>query len=232
MLKPLIEPALRIDGLSYYAIVTTWDNANNFKADDLAGFGDDYFNDWYVYVVRDAAGLGAAPQNELQPISNYVSADGTFTHTAFTVDLTVNDEVLILHESLASILVTTIAGKTQILEVSVTSAANAGNVTVGTITTGACLIKSVVLHSDSAQTTDLASAAIYGGAGNVITFISAVEAAQANLDAVDRQISWQGAVRLNTGKVITIDLVGTGVTAVDLTVIIEYEGTVNGAHIV
>jgi len=109
MLKPLIEPALRIDGLSYYGIVTTFTNPTHFNADDLAGFGDDFFanNKWYVFVVRDAGGASAAPDGELQPISDYTSSDGTFEHTAFTANLAVGDEVLILHESIASIIINT-----------------------------------------------------------------------------------------------------------------------------
>lgn len=105
--KALIEKALRLDGLSYHAIVTTWDNATQFKADDLAGWKDDYFNGWYVYVVRDLGGAGVAPQNEIQPISNYADADGTFTHLGFTVNLAVGDEILILHESIGSIIINT-----------------------------------------------------------------------------------------------------------------------------
>ena len=101
--KALIEKALRMDGLSYYARVTTFTNATHFKANDLAGWGDDYFNDWHVYVARDAGGAGAAPQNESQRISNYTSSDGTFTHDAFTTPLAVGDEILIIHHDIGSI---------------------------------------------------------------------------------------------------------------------------------
>ncbi|GAJ02836.1 unnamed protein product, partial [marine sediment metagenome] len=80
-------------GLVYYGKVTTYTNPTHFKASGLVGFGDDYFNDHRVYVVRDAAGAGGDPQGEMQPISDYVSSDGTFTHTAFTVPLTADDEV-------------------------------------------------------------------------------------------------------------------------------------------
>ncbi len=124
-----------------------------------------------------------------------------------------------------------VEGRTQILEVSVTSAANAGNVTVATVTSQPCLIKSLVLHADTAQTANMTSCAIYGGAANVITFISAVEATQANLNAIDKQLSWTGAVRLAATKTIVIALVGTGAAAVDLTVTIEYEACSNGGYL-
>ena len=88
--------------MSFYGKVTTYTDTTHFKAARLSGFGNDFFKDWYVYVVRDAGGAGAAPQGELQPISAYESADGAFTHTAFTTSLEVGDEVLILHQNIAT----------------------------------------------------------------------------------------------------------------------------------
>jgi hypothetical protein len=90
-------------GLVYYGKVTTYTDTTHFKVSGLAGFGNDYFNNFRGYVVRDAAGGGAAPQGEMQPVSDYVSSDGTFVHTAFTVPLAVDDEVLILHPRIAEI---------------------------------------------------------------------------------------------------------------------------------
>ena len=123
-------------------------------------------------------------------------------------------------------------GKTQILEVSVTAAANAGVTTIATITTRPCLIKSIVLRSDGTTTEDLTSAAIEGGASQVVEFISTAEAVRANLDAADKQVYCVGAVRLAATKTITIDLQGTEATAVDLTVTIEYESCVDGGYLV
>ena len=92
----------RIDNLSYHATVSTYTNVTTFAASSLAGYGDDYFNDWFVYVTRDSAGAGAAPQGELSQITDYVSATGTFTHAAFTVPLAATDEVIILHSAIGS----------------------------------------------------------------------------------------------------------------------------------
>lgn len=122
-------------------------------------------------------------------------------------------------------------GVKQILEVSVTSAANAGDVTLATVTTQPCLIKSVVVHADTAAQADLTSAAVAGGAAKVVTFLSATDAAVANLNAVDEQVAWTGAVRFAATKTIVISLVGTGVTPVDLTVTIEYESCVAGGYL-
>lgn len=125
-----------------------------------------------------------------------------------------------------------IVGKTQILEVSVTIAANAAATTIATVTTQPCLIKSIVVHADAAQTADLTSLNVKGGASNVITFISDATATQANLDAADKQVAWQGVVRLAATKTITIDPTGTGATALDLTITIEYEACVSEGYLI
>ena len=122
-------------------------------------------------------------------------------------------------------------GKVQIKEFSVTGAANAGVTTVATVTTQPCLIESVVIHADDIQTVDMTSCAVEGGAGQVVEFISAASAIQGNLDAVDKQVGWTGGVRLAATKLITIDLQGTGATAVDLTVTIKYRACVNGGYL-
>lgn len=95
---------LSYQGLVYHGAVTTVDLATQFRVAGLAGFGNAYFaNTYRVYVVRDAAGGGAAPQGEMQPCTAYTSVGGIFTHTAFTVGLAVGDEVLLIHESIATI---------------------------------------------------------------------------------------------------------------------------------
>lgn len=128
-------------------------------------------------------------------------------------------------------------GKTQILEVSVTSAANVGNVTIATVTAQLCVIVSVILHADAAQTTDLTSAEIHGGAGQVVTFIDAALGARIpNLKLEDMQVGWDagtdGPVRLGVDKTIVATLNGTGATAVDLTAIIIYMASANGGYLV
>lgn len=84
-------------GLSFQAVVTTLTDATHFKAAELTGFGNDFFNGYFAYVVHDSGGSGGAPQGQVRPISDYVSADGTFTHTAFTVPLVTTDVLLIMH---------------------------------------------------------------------------------------------------------------------------------------
>lgn len=122
-------------------------------------------------------------------------------------------------------------GKVQIIEVSITAAANAGVTTVATITAQPCLIKSTVIHADAAQTADMTSCALEGGTGQVVEFIGAGSATQGNLDAADKQVSATGRWRLAATKTITIDLQGTGATAVNLTVTIEYIACVDGGYL-
>lgn len=124
-----------------------------------------------------------------------------------------------------------VAGKLQVFEKSITSGATAGTVTVATITTQPCLMESVVLHADAAQTPALVSAAIQGGANGIVTFIDATDAAVANIDVTDEQVAWTGATRLAATKTVIMDLVGTGATAVDLTVTIGYRACADGGYL-
>lgn len=66
-----------------------------FSTASLSGYGDDYFDSWYAYVVWDKDGAAAAPQGESQAITGYTSATGTFAHAAFTAPLVAGDKVLI-----------------------------------------------------------------------------------------------------------------------------------------
>ena len=122
-------------------------------------------------------------------------------------------------------------GRNQVMEFSVTAAANAGVTTVATITTQPCLIKRVVIHADAGQTLDMTSCALKGGTAQSVELIAAGVAIQASLDATDKQVSASGAWRLAATKTIDIDLQGTGATAVDLTITIEYEACVDGGYL-
>lgn len=120
----------------------------------------------------------------------------------------------------------------RILEVSVTAAANAGITAIATITDQPCQIESIVTHADAAQTANMTTCAVKGGVGQVVEFIGVADATQANLDAEDKQVSWTGAVRLAAGKIIYIDLQGTGAIAVDLTITIKYRACVEDGYLI
>ncbi|GAG65784.1 unnamed protein product, partial [marine sediment metagenome] len=100
----------KLQGLCYYGVVTDVPFANTFTIPTLAGLGVDKFIDlsavtpYSAFVFRDAAGGGAAPQGEYQPITAYDTGAGNFTTNAFTVLVGVGDEILIIHPFLAKIM--------------------------------------------------------------------------------------------------------------------------------
>jgi hypothetical protein len=126
-------------------------------------------------------------------------------------------------------------GVKQYKTISVTAAANAAaDTTLGTVTTQGCIIEDVVIHADAAQTAELTSCPVLGGAAKCITFIAAVDAIQANLDAENKQVAWQtdgGSVYLPASATIVMEHNGTGATALDLTVIIGYRAAVDGGYL-
>ena len=116
----------------------------------------------------------------------------------------------------------------------ITSAANAGNVLIGTINTQTCRIESITQRAISAAQTDLTTAATYGGvdiATHTIVFIPAVLATKANLTNINDQLGWEGKVSLPAGSVIAIELVGTGATPVNLEIVVEYVSIIGGGYI-
>jgi hypothetical protein len=127
---------------------------------------------------------------------------------------------------------TTDLGRIQVKTISVTAAANAAADTVlGTVTTQGCIIQGIVIHADAAQTADLTSCPVHGGASKVLTFISSTDAIQANLDAENKQLGWDGEVYLPTGSTIVMVHNGTGATVLDLTATIRYVSAVNGGYL-
>lgn len=68
---------------------------------NLAGMPDDIFNDdFYAEIIRNSDNPGAAPEHEIQLVTNYVSATGAFTCNAFSANVEAGDFVAIIHHSL------------------------------------------------------------------------------------------------------------------------------------
>jgi hypothetical protein len=155
---------------------------------------------------------------------------GIKTDTAILVKDNVSSAMRYL-KGLLDANVPTVKGRAQIFQKAITSAANAGDVTIATITTQACLIESIVVKAVTAAQVDLTSAGVFGGASKVITFLSAVDAAKANIDAIDEQIAWLGSVEFAAAGTIVMSLAGTGVTAVNLLVTIKYRACVSGGYL-
>src|SRR5487761_1982310 len=98
-----IGPVGTNQGLCYYGVVTAVPAGGQFTIPTLAGLGAGKFIDlsgvrpYFAFVYRVAAGGSAPPQNESQPITNYATLTGNFSAGAFTVDVGIGDEVLIIH---------------------------------------------------------------------------------------------------------------------------------------
>lgn len=98
-------------GQTYYGVVTTATSVTEFAATGLAGHLDDMFNGWWLYCKEADQ---AAPLGEWAIISNYASSGGVFTHSPFSAQLGVGDQVLIVHPMLHEAL--TIKGGPRSLE--------------------------------------------------------------------------------------------------------------------
>lgn len=73
-------------------------------SDDLAGYGADFFNgNYFLQVLFNANSATNAPEDEVRQITDYATATGTFTCTAFSQNVETGDYILILHESMVMI---------------------------------------------------------------------------------------------------------------------------------
>lgn len=147
------------------------------------------------------------------------------------------DSLEALADALAAVSTLTaakVAGRTQVHTKQITSAANAGDVTVATATTQPVLIRSLAVRSNGATTADLTSAAVYAATSKRVTLIDPTEGAKANLDAAGKQVVFpiaSGPVYLAVGETIVITLTGTGATAVDLQVVTECAAVADGGYL-
>lgn len=88
--------------LQYESVVSTVISSTIIET-PLTGFGDAYFQGWYVNPVLVPSPVsGAAPQGDYIPIGSYVSQSGrlTLTRTPSGAALIVGDRVKIMHPSL------------------------------------------------------------------------------------------------------------------------------------
>lgn len=95
-------------GLAYKGTVTAVPGANQFTISSMIGMGvgkfDGATNPYSAFVFRKGTGTGGAPQGEIQVVTSFDNNTGNFTTAGFTVDVAVDDEVILLHPSLADIL--------------------------------------------------------------------------------------------------------------------------------
>ena len=230
--KQVLAALVIVDG--FHDVTGAADSAANSQIRDVVGRKDD--------TVAGDSIIALAKQiiADTGVIGTIVNAGGTATLGALLGDFANSSLVTRLGNiqteankiETPSVTCNRQAGKTQIFTKNITAAANAGVTTVGTITTQSCLIKRIVLRANGVTTADLTSAAIEGGASQAVEFISAATAVTASINADDEQVAFSGAAVLDATKTITIDLQGTGATAVDLDVIVEYCAIAAGGYIV
>lgn len=86
------------EGLSFNGIVSQIISPTVFLCPGLAGFGDAFFQDWDVWVVRQNLGTGAAPQGDKEPCTVYTSSTGQFTVGSAwdTAPLSVGDQIYLI----------------------------------------------------------------------------------------------------------------------------------------
>jgi len=72
---------------------------------------------------------------------------------------------------------------------------------------------------------------VEGGAAGAIEFISAATAVTASINAADEQVSYDGQAVIPATGTVTVDLQGTGATAVALKAIIVFYANVDGGYI-
>jgi hypothetical protein len=107
IMNPRLAEIGIVQGLQYYGVVTAVPGANQFTVPLLAGQGANKFIGlwpYWVYVLRDAAGGGALPQGELQTITAYATATGTFTTAAFSAAVGVGDEIIVMNPMIANLI--------------------------------------------------------------------------------------------------------------------------------
>ncbi len=126
----------KYQGLIFAGTVSGIAGAPNFQCSNLTGFGNDYFEGYWAYVVWDAAGGGGAPQGQSLVCTGYVSATGDFTVNAFAPVITVGDKVLLIHPAVAYMLGLTPA-RAAFLDAAVSSRASDAEVQTTSLATGA-----------------------------------------------------------------------------------------------
>ncbi len=214
---------------SYFGITTAAGNAGGTTLVDTDLASEPSYASPTPCIVKLLSTAAAGqPQTVATHVGNTITVVGGFTDSAgAAVQVPAGTPFVILSTGGGSSSPTP-PSLPQVLHVHVTSAANAGLVTIGTVGVQAAIIDSVVEMARTAQTGNLTSAGVFAGAAQVITLIPAATATQANLNAIDKQLAWNGPVRLAVGKTIVVNLVGTGAAAVDLDFTITYHAEAPG----
>jgi hypothetical protein len=140
-----------------------------------------------------------------------------------------------LHATTDALLAPTKAGHIQVFQKAITSAANAGDVTLATATAQKVIVHGLTLRSNGATTANLTNIAIYAATGKRVTLLTPAQGVLANLAADGNQVCvdfGQSGCQLNAGETIVATLTGTGATAVALTAYFTVSAIVDGGYLV
>jgi len=222
------------DSMVVVSSTTTGLGTNLTLVDTALTQGEDYWKDLAV-VILSGNSIG-----QIRRISAFAAASDTITvDTAFAGIIAAGTKYNIVAQhspDTANIIAATDIGVRQVFEKTITANANSGAQILGTITTQACVIESIITHANAAL--PAGTTCPVTGAAGVITFIDAGVAIAATLNAADTQVSWTsggsgGAVRLAATKTIITTLTGGGANPTNLTFIITYySSSANGGTIV
>ena len=114
----------------------------------------------------------------------------------------------------------TITDGVQLFQTSKTNAANVGDIVLGTVS-GSILIESITAKTVATHA-NLDSIEVVGGASDAVIFITALVGVKTSLDAIDKQVSWTGAVELGAAKTIICTFAGAGAGSVTVLFTIKY----------
>jgi hypothetical protein len=173
----------------------------------------------------------AAPEHEVRKITDYASATGTFTVDTFTQFVDGLDEILVVHETLASLGV----GNLQIKATTINLAQIAGAYDLFTGTIQDVIVEKLSFRLPNVNVADDATITSIAIATNDTTaqvLISAAQGAKANLTA-EAQITWTGTVLLKAGKKIRLTIAGGAADAATVCdVVAEYRAVTGGGYLV
>lgn len=216
-----------VDSDTLYVPAMVWSNAV-IEAEDL----DTYVENLISSMATANASLGTIT-NEINLVQATLSTALSEINLTQASLSTANANILILETGLegGTNAVNRAAGKTQYFTKEIISSSTASDVLIATTTATACNIKGLSLISNGTTSASFTSINISGGTSKVISFISA---AQASLDAIDKQVTWSGnkVLRADAARgTIVADLTGTAASPVDMTIVIEYESIANGGYL-
>ena len=221
--------AFSYDGTDY-ALVWFWYNSfqgitpPQYSLTDIANIDCGLYDAWgFGVTIFYNHGQKAAVDAFFSTLP-VVYAEGLFT------TLEVKLDSIFTAANIATTVNTMAAKINQIFTYQITSNADAGDVVMATSTDNV-IVHGLTIRSNGATTADFTSMAIYASAAKRITMLTDAQGVLANLVNNGNQIIVDyglSGVMLGNGETIIATMTGTGATAVDISVFINYSAVTNG----